>query len=143
MPVAVAGNGFSKGKAMRGSVNHPCGDARLQGGFGEALPQTACTVLAAGILFAVLAGSGATPAQAGIRCDGPYQVMRDGGRLATPYCEDNYIAEVAREYGFKASAAKVRDNPNYRLELCRFIGQDIRVKSLCQRVLPGRRGPGL
>ena len=38
----------------------------------------------------------------------------DGQMLYTPYCQDEYLAEVAREFGFKASAAKIRNNPTSR-----------------------------
>jgi len=81
----------------------------------------------------------ATQAQA-IECKDGYQRVR-GDQLATPYCQDAYLAEVASTYGMKASAAKIRNNPNFKREICRFIGHDIRVQSNCQQELPsGRSG---
>jgi len=81
----------------------------------------------------------ATQAHA-IECKDGYQRVR-GDQLATPYCQDAYLAEVASTYGMKASAAKIRDNPNFKREVCRFIGHDIRVQSNCQQELPsGRSG---
>ncbi len=78
--------------------------------------------LAAVVLFA-------SPAAA-IKCVKGAQLIQ-GNMMATPYCQDDYLAQVAREYGFKASAAKIRNNPNYKKELCQFVFNDIRVQSTC------------
>ena len=51
--------------------------------------------------------------------------------IYTPYCQDEYLAEVAREFGFKASAAKICNNPNFKKEICRFVFEDIRVQITC------------
>ena len=55
----------------------------------------------------------------------------NGQMIYTPHCQDEYLAEVAREYGFKASGAKIRGNPNFKKEICRFVFQDIRVQITC------------
>jgi hypothetical protein len=55
----------------------------------------------------------------------------NGQMIYTPYCQDEYLADVAREYGFSASAAKIRNNPNFKKEICRFVFQDIRVQTTC------------
>ena len=76
------------------------------------------------------------PAEArGIKCINGYQVVK-GARLATPYCQDNLLAEVAREYGSRVSAKTIRNNPNKKRNVCRLIGQDIRVKHNCDTILP-------
>lgn len=73
----------------------------------------------------------AQPASAaGIVCKESYQVVR-GQEIATPYCADNYLAQVARLYGMRVSNAEVRSNPNRKREVCRFIGHDIRVSDNC------------
>lgn len=55
-----------------------------------------------------------------------------GGQLInTPYCEDNYLAEVAREYGMRVSAAQVRNDPSVKERVCRLIGQDNRAQNAC------------
>ena len=54
-----------------------------------------------------------------------------GQMIATPYCQDEYLAEVARGHGFKATAAQIRNNPNFKKEICRFVFQDIRVQTTC------------
>lgn len=80
---------------------------------------------------AVLAAAAALagPAAA-ITCrDGTQDVK--GTWMVTPYCQDAYLAEVAREYGFPASAEKIRNNNNYKKELCRFVFTDIRVADTC------------
>ncbi len=90
---------------------------------------------AAGIFLVSLA----LPAQAKILCNKGFQNVQ-GSWLSTPYCQDNYVADVAHEYGFKASAAEVRNNPLFKQRLCRFIGQDIRIKESCDEVNPAGRG---
>src|SRR5690242_10114771 len=58
--------------------------------------------------------------------------------LATPYCQDELVAEVAREYGMKASVQAIRSNPNFKREVCRLIGQDIRVKKIATRPIQAK-----
>ncbi len=79
----------------------------------------------------------ATSASA-IECKEDYQIVQ-GQPISTPYCRDGYLAEVAREYGFKTSAEAVRDNPSRKEEICRYIGNDIRVQTACSEVLPTPR----
>jgi hypothetical protein len=78
--------------------------------------------------FVAVAAS-ASPAAA-ITCRDGAQLVQ-GNWIATPYCQDQRLAQVARQYGFKASAAKIRNNPNYKKELCRFVFNDIRVQDTC------------
>jgi len=72
----------------------------------------------------------ATPAAA-IDCKGPYQIVQ-GQQIATPYCEDNYLARVAREYGVRVSDREIRQNPNKKQEVCMFMGFDPRVSQICE-----------
>jgi hypothetical protein len=72
----------------------------------------------------------AMPAAAEIRCVGSMQVVA-GNLIETPWCEDDNLARVARSYGAKASAREIRQNPNLKQQLCRFIGYDLRVKDTC------------
>lgn len=81
---------------------------------------------AAFLSFAVLA----TPASA-ITCDGNFQLQRNGQPIATPYCEDNNLAAVAREYGMRVSASAVRANPSVKEQACRLVGDDNRVRDTC------------
>lgn len=78
------------------------------------------------LLAAVLAAS---PAVA-IKCQNGNQLVQ-GNWLATPYCQDQLLAQVATERGFKASLAQIRNNPNYKKELCRSLFNDIRVQMTC------------
>jgi hypothetical protein len=71
----------------------------------------------------------ASPAAA-INCRNGAQLVQ-GNWLATPYCQDQYLAQVARERGFKTSASAIRNNPNHKKELCRFMFSDIRVAGTC------------
>jgi len=71
-----------------------------------------------------------TSSSAAIKCNLGSQLV--GGQwMATPYCQDQYLAEVARKAGFKASAAKIRNNPNYKKNLCQYMYSDIRVQQTC------------
>jgi hypothetical protein len=72
----------------------------------------------------------ATSPAAAIVCDGPYQVI-NGSPHATPYCQDNYLAQVARSYGMRTSESAVRNNPGIKDDLCRVIGYDNRVSDIC------------
>ncbi len=96
-------------------------------------------VFAALIVGTSLATS-ALPAMAKIACtrDG-FQIVQ-GNLLATPYCQDQLLARVAREYGLRVSDAEVRNNPNSKRRICRFVGRDIRVQPTCAETNYGRRG---
>lgn len=76
---------------------------------------------------------------AAITCKNGYQLVQ-GNYLSTPYCQDDLLTKVAREYGMRASAAEIRGNPNYKRHVCLFIGRDIRVYDNCLTANPsGRR----
>jgi len=70
-------------------------------------------------------------AHAAIRCEGPYQLVRGQGKIATPYCEDGFLAAVARGYGMKVSGNAIRHNPHKKDDACRLAGHDIRVADIC------------
>lgn len=82
-----------------------------------------------------------TPAQARIVCRNGYQNV-SGNMIATPYCQDELLAQVARQHGMKAAAGRIRENPNYKREVCRLVGNDIRVSQHCQNETPSIRGRG-
>jgi len=83
-----------------------------------------------------------TPAEAGsgIRCSGPYQLVKGIGKIASPYCEDNYLARVARSRGMKVSSRAVRLNPFAKQEACDIAGHDIRVSGICSGQRDGSYG---
>jgi hypothetical protein len=72
----------------------------------------------------------AAPAGAVIRCDGNYQII-NGQPHATPYCQDQNLAEVARAYGMRVSGSAMRNSPSEKQRVCRFIGNDVRVREAC------------
>lgn len=89
-------------------------------------------------MLGVLAGAVLTSAAssvAAIECRENYQIVQ-GQPISTPYCRDGYLAAVARQYGFKTTAATVRNNPSRKEEICRYIGHDIRVQTACSEVEP-------
>ena len=76
--------------------------------------------------LALLAG----PADARMRCDGNYQII-NGQPHATPYCQDENLAQVARSYGMRVSGSAMRNSPSEKQRVCDFIGSDIRVREAC------------
>jgi|SRR5687767_2180225 hypothetical protein len=81
--------------------------------------------------MAVLAAlAAAAPASAEIKCQEGAQLIQ-GNWMATPYCQDKLLFEVANARGFKTSFAAIRENPNHKKELCRFLFTDIRVQMTC------------
>jgi hypothetical protein len=81
----------------------------------------------------------AAPASAAIKCSGGYQVV-NGALLATPYCQDQQVAQVARASGIRVTDSEIRNNPNTKRDVCRTIGRDNRVYLSCLESNPnGRR----
>lgn len=94
-----------------------------------------------GLLALPLAAAiGVPSAEAGIICKDGFQLVA-GAYIATPYCQDNLVAQVAREYGMRVSEAAIRSNPNLKRHVCRLVGQDIRINQTCLESNSwGRRG---
>ena len=81
----------------------------------------------------------ATTVAAAIACKNGFQLVQ-GNYLSTPYCQDDLLAKVARQYGMKVSSAAIRENPNLKRDVCRFVGRDIRVQENCLTANPNGRG---
>lgn len=96
-------------------------------------------VAAFAIVVCATAASVAGPADAAIRCENGYQIVQ-GAYHATPYCQEAQLAKVAREYGMSAQAAAIRNSPNYKMQVCRLVGRDIRVQDTCIDAFPSGRG---
>lgn len=96
--------------------------------------------LCAGMAAAVLS-LGVSPADAKISCNDGYQRVQ-GNEINTPYCQDALLRRVARQYGMKVSDSGIRNNPNLKSEVCRFVGHDNRVKSHCAGSGDDGRGRG-
>lgn len=79
--------------------------------------------------LSVLAFS-AGPAAAKIKCVNGSQIV-NGSLIATPYCQDELVAQVARERGMKVSAAAIRNNPNLKRNVCQHVGRDNRIHVAC------------
>jgi hypothetical protein len=86
------------------------------------------------ILISLAVFAISTPACA-ITCHGDFQVV-NGEEISTPYCRDNAVAAVAREYGYHVSDKTVRNEPARKEERCRYLRSDIRVHPACNEVLP-------
>jgi hypothetical protein len=81
----------------------------------------------------------ATPSHAAIKCDGPFQIIKGYGKHATSYCENKYLAAIARSYGWKVSDQAVRHNPGLQGRICRQIGHDSRLIGICSNHREGGR----
>ena len=84
---------------------------------------------------------GVLPAEA-LKCNGQFQVTRADGEISTPYCADNYLASIARSYGWKVSNKSVRDNPILKARICRHIRHDFRLRLLCSKENSDTEMPG-
>ena len=79
------------------------------------------------------------PAHAKIHCEGNFQ-MSKYGPIATPYCEEEQIAKVARTYGSKVTGSQVRNDPLTKVYLCQLYGHDVRLKGSCAGYSPDSYG---
>ena len=87
----------------------------------------------AGALLALVAAP--EPAAARIQCKGNFQVTKYG-LIATPYCEEQQIAAVARSYGVRVTDEQVRRDPLTKVKLCYRFGSDVRLKGSCGAYAP-------
>lgn len=85
-----------------------------------------------GFFAALCVGFAVLPvaAKAAIACRDGNQLVA-GQEISTPFCQDELLAEVARSYGMKTSGHQIRENPNYKRDVCRFIGRDYRAQQAC------------
>jgi hypothetical protein len=79
---------------------------------------------------ALLAIAMTSAAAARIECRGNFQITKCGP-IATPYCEEEQIARVARSYGIRVTGTEVHRNPLKKVYLCQTIGSDSRLKGSC------------
>ena len=79
-------------------------------------------------------------AEARIECRGNFQTTKYGP-IATPYCEEEQIAFVARSYGSRVTAAQVHNDPLTKVYLCQTIGYDSRLKGSCAGYGPDSYAP--
>lgn len=86
-------------------------------------------IAAAAAATALAISALATPAGA-IECRNGYQRVA-GSEIATPFCQDEYLAVVARDFGISTTGARVRKDWGHKREICRLIGQDNRIRGAC------------
>ena len=76
-----------------------------------------------------------------LTCKGPYQVVQ-GNLLATPPCENAYIAKVAQSYGYKVSVKQVRNNIHTKMldilhkKLRHMLGNQLQTHLIPQHGMP-------
>jgi hypothetical protein len=79
------------------------------------------------------------PPEARIQCRGNFQ-MTKYGPIATPYCEEEQIAFVARSYG--QSVSQVRKNPLMKVYLCQTLGLRLAAEGILHWIRSRRVRPG-
>lgn len=89
---------------------------------------------------ALLALAATSPAEARIQCQGNFQVTKQNGLIATPYCEEENIARVAQSYGIRVTPDEVHRNALKKVYLCQTIGDDSRLKGSCAGYAPDLYG---
>lgn len=82
------------------------------------------------MLTALSVLNSAVPSDAKIKCHGPFQII-SGQLHAAPFCQDDYLATVARSYGMRVTARALRNDPSVKDTTCRFVGHDNRVRDIC------------
>ena len=87
-------------------------------------------MLKATLLIAAATMSFAATSEAKIACKEGYQRVR-GQDIATPYCQDKLVAQVARQYGSRVTDNGILYNPSAKAEACRFAGHDNRLTTAC------------
>lgn len=80
------------------------------------------------VILAAALITASAPAAFAIECRGNFQVV-NGQEISTPYCRDAHLAKVAG-----VSPDKVRNNPNFKEEVCRHVGNDNRVREACNEM---------
>ena len=101
------------------------------------------TFLQAGVIWCaalLLATMLTVPAKARFECRGNFQITKYGP-IATPYCEEEQIAFVARSYGQSVTGAQVRNDPLTKVYLCQTLGYDSRLKGSCAGYGPNSYAP--
>lgn len=88
------------------------------------------TALVPGLCGVLLLAISPEPADAKIKCQGIFQVTKNG-LISTPYCQEEEIARVARSYGWKVTAAQVHNDPLKKVYICQSLGRDNRLKGAC------------
>jgi hypothetical protein len=104
----------------------------------DTMRRFACGVAVASLAMGSSLVATVQPAAAKIACSEAYQLNKSGP-VRTPYCEDEYVAQVARERGIRVSGAAIRASIFTKRDVCRVVRLDIRVASICDQVAPNNR----
>lgn len=80
-----------------------------------------------------------SPADAALRCNGAY-LQTKSGEVRTGYCEDEYLAQVARTRGDRVTGAQIRASFSLKGQVCQLVGNDIRVDDICKQFRRERGG---
>jgi hypothetical protein len=88
--------------------------------------RNSCHALCALVFSALI-----VPPAYAIECSGDFQVQKNGNLIVTPYCQDDHLATVSREYGIATSADRIRSSLTEKKSVCQFLQFDNRVRDAC------------
>ncbi|WP_333794814.1 hypothetical protein [Hyphomicrobium sp.] len=71
-----------------------------------------------------------SPAEARIVCKDGFQ-LSGGAWISTPYCNDEYLATVARRHGVNVSGNELRSDQGAKDEVCRFLSGNPTARDYC------------
>ncbi len=83
----------------------------------------------------VIASLALPKSAAAIVCDRQFQIV-SGSKIATPYCGDQYLGQIARERGLQVTDKDIRQNASTKTMLCARLGQDTRLRTICANHFP-------
>lgn len=101
---------------------------------GEAMKRIILLMLLA--IFVLGGDAGEVHARGNSECNGPMGGISSFRDLFGTYCEAVYMARVARDFGMNVSAKEVYRNKLLKVEICQFVGHDIRIQNLCLSYVP-------
>jgi hypothetical protein len=83
-----------------------------------------------GMISSAMLTLASVSAEANIVCRGGFQVS-GGQEIATPYCADAALAAAARKDGDKVSDSAIRNNPEVKNSVCKWLGNSPAANGDC------------
>ncbi len=93
-------------------------------------------ILLSSVCAAAIMVIAASPAQA-INCREGFQFQRNGEVIATPFCEAEFLAKVARKHGFRVTGSEIRHYLEAKSKACQIAGGDYGTLSTCAPINNG------
>ena len=88
-------------------------------------------ILCASFIAALFTITVPVASKAGIVCEGANQVLANGEKVVTPYCEAEYLASVARKRGMSVTADEIRNKISVFMSVCALVSSEPEARQLC------------